>query len=100
MTNKPRNRPIQRAKTAQTAPASVEPREDASEATSSSETAELGTAPAEPAGTVAAPVVVRAGDGRPKCNVPGCILPEFVEGVGVCGAHYATQRGYANKPRS
>lgn len=39
----------------------------------------------------------RAGDGRPQCAVPDCVLPEFIEGVGVCGGHYATHRGYATK---
>lgn len=53
-------------------------------------------AAAEPASTGSTPVA-RAGDGRPRCVVPDCVLPEFVDGIGVCGGHYATHRGYANK---
>lgn len=91
MTSKPRKRPAQQARqTNQTGPA--EQKDDQAEPIEVAEE----TAPAvEPM-----PVVVRAGDGRPKCNVPVCILPEFVEGIGVCGAHYAARRGYANKLRS
>lgn len=41
----------------------------------------------------------RADDGRPRCRVPDCVLPEFLDGVGVCGGHYATHRGYATNAR-
>lgn len=29
--------------------------------------------------------------GRPKCYVPACELPEFMDNVGLCGGHYATR---------
>lgn len=56
-----------------------------------------GSEPASP--DVRPKPVGRADDGRPQCTVPDCVLPEFVEGIGVCGGHYATHRGYATKVR-
>lgn len=35
--------------------------------------------------------VVTAGDGRPKCVVELCELPEVIDNVGLCGGHYATR---------
>lgn len=57
------------------------------------------TETAEPAAPVASTgsAPARADDGRPQCKVHDCVLPEFIEGIGVCGGHYATHRGYANK---
>lgn len=50
------------------------------------------SAPATPkVETPAAAPRPRAGDGRPKCYVGPCELPEFMENVGLCGGHYATR---------
>lgn len=29
--------------------------------------------------------------GRPKCSLPRCELPEFMDNVGLCGGHWATR---------
>lgn len=46
----------------------------------------------------AAPVK-RSDDGRPACSVDGCRVPEFMDKVGLCGAHWATRADLRKEAR-
>lgn len=35
--------------------------------------------------------IERSEDGRPKCAVAACHLPEVIDDIGLCGGHYATR---------
>lgn len=45
------------------------------------------------------PRVKRAADGRPACRVEECGRPEFLEGMRLCGAHYATRSDLRKESR-